>query len=81
MPYVEITPPDSATGRLRKLYRESDGRAGKVFQILQMMSPNPATLEASIGLYKAVMFGPSGLSRARREMVATVVSRANDCFY
>ncbi len=26
-------------------------------------------------------FGPSTLSRARREMLATVVSRANDCFY
>jgi AhpD family alkylhydroperoxidase len=27
------------------------------------------------------MFGPSGLSRAEREMLATVTSWANRCFY
>jgi AhpD family alkylhydroperoxidase len=27
------------------------------------------------------MYGPSGLSRAEREMLATVVSQANHCFY
>ncbi len=81
MTHITIIPPDDAIGRLGKLYRGSEERAGKVFQILQMMSPNPASLEASIGLYKAVMFGPSDVSRARREMMATVVSRANDCFY
>ncbi len=32
-------------------------------------------------LYTATMHAPSGLSRAEREMLATVVSRANDCFY
>jgi AhpD family alkylhydroperoxidase len=28
-----------------------------------------------------VMMGPSGLSRRERELVATVVSRTNGCFY
>jgi len=32
-------------------------------------------------LYRATMFGPSRLSRADREMLATVVSWANRCFY
>ena len=32
-------------------------------------------------MYRATMFGPSGLSRAEREMLATVVSWANHCFY
>jgi len=27
------------------------------------------------------MFGPSGLTRAERELLATVTSRQNDCHY
>ena len=32
-------------------------------------------------MYHTTMFGPSGLTRAEREMLATVVSWANHCFY
>jgi hypothetical protein len=32
-------------------------------------------------LYLSAHKGPSPLSRAQREMIATVVSTANDCFY
>jgi AhpD family alkylhydroperoxidase len=32
-------------------------------------------------LYRAVMKGTPGLSAAEREMIALVVSRANDCHY
>ena len=32
-------------------------------------------------MYLAIMFGESDLSRAQREMLATVVSQTNDCFY
>ena len=32
-------------------------------------------------MYRVTMFGPSGLSRAEREMLATVTSWANHCFY
>jgi alkylhydroperoxidase family enzyme len=45
------------------------------------MSLNPETLRASMELYRAVMFGRSELSRAERELLAVVVSRANDCHY
>ena len=34
-----------------------------------------------LGLYREVMFGRSELSRADREFLAVVVSRANDCHY
>ena len=52
-----------------------------MFGILRIQSLNPPVLDAAMGMYKAIMFGPSPLSRARREMLATVVSRTNDCFY
>jgi alkylhydroperoxidase family enzyme len=32
-------------------------------------------------LYKGIMFGQSKLSRQERELLATVVSRENDCHY
>jgi alkylhydroperoxidase family enzyme len=32
-------------------------------------------------LYKGIMFGPSGLSRQERELLAVVVSCQNDCHY
>jgi alkylhydroperoxidase family enzyme len=34
-----------------------------------------------MALYKAIMFGPSKLSRVERELLAVVVSRANSCHY
>ena len=81
MAYVRQIPPDQATGVLKRIFDEAIARAGKVWGILRVQSLNPAALEASIGMYKTVMFGPSPLSRSQREMLATVVSRANDCFY
>jgi alkylhydroperoxidase family enzyme len=38
-------------------------------------------LRGHLALYRAIMFGDSGLSRAEREAVAVAVSQANDCFY
>ena len=70
-----------ATGALKAEYDAAIARAGKVFNIVKAMSLNPATLRASMELYRAVMFGRSELSRAERELLAVVVSRANDCHY
>ena len=45
------------------------------------MSPQPRVLEASIGFYRELMFGPGPLSRRRRELLAVVTSVANRCHY
>jgi len=81
MAYIETIDPEDARGPLRNEYDAAIGRAGRVYRILQVQSLNPETLHRSIGLYLASMHGPSGLARAEREMLAVVVSRANDCFY
>ena len=81
MAHIRQVRDDEATGLLARIYDEAIARAGKVFGILRVQSLNPAALDASMGMYKTLMFGPSPLSRARREMLATVVSRTNDCFY
>lgn len=81
MAFIRTVPEDEARGLLRSLYEAARSRAGKVFQILRIQSVQPRTLQASMDLYLATMFGASPLSRAEREMIAVVVSRENDCFY
>jgi len=81
MAFIETIPPDRAEGRLAKIYDAARKRAGRVFQILQVQSQNAPVLTASMGLYQAIMFGESPLSRVEREAMAVVVSRTNDCFY
>jgi alkylhydroperoxidase family enzyme len=81
MAWIRTVEPKNATGDLRRQYDAAVGRAGKVFGIVRIMSPNPAVLEAAMGMYRAVMFGASPLSRRQREMLATVTSRTNGCHY
>ena len=81
MPWIRTVAEAGAEGALKAVYDEAVRRAGKVFNILKVMSLNAGTLRASMGLYAAVMHAASPLSRARREMLATVVSAANACVY
>ena len=81
MPHLEIIEPDDATGLLKDEYDAAVGRAGKVFNIVKAMSLRPGVLRRSMELYRGIMFDTSGLSRQERELLATVVSRANDCHY
>lgn len=81
MTFIRTTPPCEAQGRLKAIYDAAIKRAGKVYKILELQSPNPAVLTASMQLYTATMFGPSPLSRSDREALAVVVSRANECGY
>ena len=81
MPHVRLIDVDEATGALKTEYDAAVGRAGKVFNIVKAMSLRPGVLKRSIELYKGIMHGPSGLSRQERELLAVVVSRANDCHY
>jgi uncharacterized peroxidase-related enzyme len=81
MAHLRLVEEDEASGELKNEYDAAVKRAGKVFNIVKAMSLNPKVLGASMGLYRAVMFGPSELSRAERELLAVVVSCANGCHY
>ena len=72
---------DEAEGRVARSYEAARKRAGRVFNIVRTMSLNPPVLDASMTLYGVVMKGRSPLSRMQRELLATVVSRTNDCYY
>jgi alkylhydroperoxidase family enzyme len=81
LPHIRLIDVEEADGVLREEYDAAIGRAGEVFNILKAMSLNPPVLRASIELYRAIMFGESGLSRRERELLATVTSAQQDCFY
>lgn len=81
VPHIRLIEVDEATGPLRDEYDAAVARAGKVFNVVKAMSLRPGVLKRSMELYKAIMFGPSGLTRQERELLATVVSRHNDCHY
>ncbi len=81
MPWIQQIPLAEATGFLKKLFDAAVKRAGRVWNIAHVMSLNPRTMDASMKLYGAAMFGPSPLSRRQREMLATVASKEQDCFY
>jgi uncharacterized peroxidase-related enzyme len=80
-PYLSLVDEAAADGLLKEEYDAAIERAGKVFNILKAMSLNPPVLRASMELYKAIMFGESGLSRRERELLATVTSAEQSCHY
>jgi len=79
--HLDLIDPDDATGMLADEYAAAVARAGKVYNIVRSMSLRPGVLKRSMELYKAIMFGPSALTRQERELLATVVSAANECHY
>ena len=81
MAFIRLVEESEAEGPLRAYYDAAIQRAGRVYNIVKTMSPNPGALTASMRLYLELMKGPSPLSRAQREMLAVVVSQCNDCFY
>jgi hypothetical protein len=81
MPWIKTIGPDEATGRLGKTYAASIAQTGKVFGITSSMSLDPRVLDSSMGLYRNIVQEGDALSRRQREMLATVVSKANECHY
>jgi len=79
--YIKTIAPEVAEGALLDQYRAALRRAGKIWNIVRIISPNPGVLSASMNLYSQIMHGPSPLSRGQREMLAVTVSKANECHY
>jgi alkylhydroperoxidase family enzyme len=81
MAWIKTVSDAQASGPLKTMFDALIKRAGRVFNIVRVMSPNPPLLRASMTLYREAMHGDSPLSRAQRELLATVVSGVNNCRY
>ena len=81
MAWIRTVPESEATGIVKEEYDAGIKRAGRVYNIVKLFSIKPESLKAFSNQYEVAMFGPSKLSRAQREMIATVVSQINSCRY
>ena len=54
MAHIKTIGPDEATGLLKKIYDAAFKRAGRVFQILRVMSLNPRSLRDSMAAARCI---------------------------
>jgi alkylhydroperoxidase family enzyme len=81
-PWIRWIQDEEATGLLKQEFDAAIGRAGKIYNIVRLMSLNPAALSAAMRLYGSIVHRRSTLlGRPEREMIAVVVSLANHCHY
>ncbi len=81
MPYIEVVDYDNSAGELRAIYDHLIKTRGKLAEVHKIQSLNPPTIGPHMDLYLEIMFGKSPLKRYQREMIGTVVSKANNCDY
>ncbi len=62
-------------------FKSCEEKLGFVPNVMQAFSFDMAKLEAFVAYRNDLMLGGSGLSTLEREMIATVVSAQNRCFY
>ncbi len=81
MSWIQEIEEDAATGELADIYARLREQRGRVANILKVHSLRPPALVHHLDLYMGLLFGPGRLTRGQRELLAVVVSRANDCEY
>lgn len=81
MPFIKQYTLNEATGMVKQELEKAVKRAGRVWNIVQIMSQNGRVMKSSMEMYGATMFAESPLSRMQREMLAVVVSKINHCVY
>ena len=81
MAFIEVIGYERSSGELRGIYDHIISTRGKLADVHTIQSLNPATILSHMNLYKDIMFGQSPLKRYQREMMAIVVSSANQCEY
>lgn len=81
MPFIEVIQPEDAEGELKEIYEDLVEKRGKLAEVHKIQSLNPESITHHMDLYMTLLFGKSPLKRYRREMMAVVVSAANNCKY
>ncbi len=81
MAHIRQINDDEADGVLKKVYEAGRARAGSVANIIRVMSQDGRSTQASMQFYVSLMKVPNALEAPRREMLATVVSNVNECYY
>ena len=75
MPWIQTVDESDAREPLEQAYETIKGTRGKVANIMKIQSLNPRSMKNHMDLSLTLMFGPSGLKRDERELIAVVVLR------
>jgi len=78
---LPIPETDDLEPDLKKYFEVCQEKLGMVPNVLRSYAVAPERLRAFISMYNDLMRSGSGLSKLEREMIATVVSSENKCFY
>lgn len=81
MAFIEIVRHEAAEGTLKEVYDAIAKSRGSIAEVHQVSSLHPELMEGHLAFYMTLMYGRGGLSRRERELLATAVSRFNDCDY
>jgi uncharacterized peroxidase-related enzyme len=73
--------PAKLSPRMADFFKLAEEKVGFVPNVLKAFAFDMAKLEAFVAYRNDLMLGESGLSKLEREMIATVVSAQNRCFY
>ncbi len=78
---MRVPEAEEVQAEVRALWEPSLEKLGFVPNVLRNYALRPSHLLAWNAWYEEAMKGESGLTKAEREMIAVVVSVANDCAY
>jgi len=76
-PWIEIAPPEEATGDLKRAYDKILETRGRVPDIRGVMAGEPLTVEGFAWFYPENNYACTSIDRRLAEMIATVASVAN----
>ncbi len=80
MAWIKVVPVEDAEGDLLEAYRTLGIGTGSA-PPYEVLTNNGTAMYRHAQFSQAVRFGPSPLSRLRREMIATFVSAINGCVF
>lgn len=81
MAYVRVVKYEESEGRIREAYDKVIKERGSAPNVLAINAIRPNLMKSIEAHSRIVMQSESGLTPAERQMIATVVSAANECVY
>ena len=81
MSRIQVVEEENAEGKVKAVYDQLRSGFGKVPGVMKALSPWPDVLELYNTRVGMIMFSETQLTRAVKEMIASLVSKINECDY
>lgn len=81
MPRIKIIEEEEAEGKVKAVYDQLKSMLGMVPGVMKALSPWPEVLDLYATRVGMIMFSETSLTRAVKEMIASLVSKLNECDY